>query len=219
MPGLRHAARPRHRGAPGPARARVHPGADRRLQVEGRDQDGARGAVRATACWPCPATRASTTSATCSSTWCRPLAILLAARGHRARRAALAAPARRPRSAGGPPLAARRRRPPRRRPRPLRPVIAAGLASTPPSSPPSGSASSRSSPPACCRSCPATCRRSRGVSFADIQEGRGRSAGARPRAALLPRLHGDVRRARHDRHRPRPDAPGQPRAAAPDLRA
>ena len=42
-------------------------------------------------------------------------------------------------------------------------------------------------------------------------------SGARPGAALLPRLHRDVRRARDDRHRPRPDAPGQPPAAAPDL--
>ena len=57
-----------------------------------------------------------------------------------------------------------------------------------------------------------------GVSFADIQEGRGRAQvlGAGP--PVLPRVHGHVRGARHDRHRPRPDAAGPPRAAPPDLR-
>ena len=37
-----------------------------------------------------------------------------------------------------------------------------------------------------------------GVSFADIQEGRGRAPGARPGAPVLPLVHGHVRRARHD---------------------
>ena len=41
--------------------------------------------------------------------------------------------------------------------------------------------------------------------------------GARPGAAVLPRLHGHVRRARHGRHRARPDAQRAPRAAAADL--
>ena len=42
--------------------------------------------------------------------------------------------------------------------------------------------------------------------------------GAGPGAAVLPRLHRHVRRPRDDRHGPRPDAPGQPRDPAADLR-
>ena len=68
VPGLRHAARPRERGAAGPGRARLHPGADRRLQVEGRGQAGARRGVRRERAGAARATRATTTSATCSST-------------------------------------------------------------------------------------------------------------------------------------------------------
>ena len=56
-----------------------------------------------------------------------------------------------------------------------------------------------------------------GVSFVDIQEGRGRARGARPGAAVLPRVHGHVRRARHGRHRARPDAQRAPGRAAPGL--
>ena len=72
--------------------------------------------------------------------------------------------------------------------------------STPPSSPPSRSASSRSSRPASCRSCPATCPRS--PAFRSPTSRRARAdEGARPRAAVLPGLLGDVRGAGHDRHR------------------
>ena len=46
VPRLRHLARARYRGAAGAARARVHPGPDRRLQVEGRDQGRAGCRVR-----------------------------------------------------------------------------------------------------------------------------------------------------------------------------
>ena len=174
VPGLRHAARPRERGAAGPARARLHRAPDRAVQVEGRDQARAGGASSATACSPCRATRATTSLGDV-------LVYVVPALGIAAR----ARPgSRSPRPAGG----ARGGRPPARRCAAaadgarargrhgaLRPVIADRAASTPPSSPPSRSASSRSSRPACCRSCPATCRPSRASRSPTSRRARGRA--------------------------------------------
>ena len=159
MPHLRHAARARRRRATGPARARLHRAPDRRLPLQGRDQARAGRRSSASPCSPCRATPATTTaSRTRSSTSSPPWPSSAAAAGIAFALTALA------------PRAARRpaERPPPRAglQRASRPTSSAttcdrrGLASTPPSSPPSRSASSPSSRPACCRSCPATCRRS-----------------------------------------------------------
>ena len=94
-----------------------------RLPLEGPDQAGARGAVRRRACWRCRATRATTTSATCSSTWYPRSAILLAAGGIAFARAALARRGGRDAAAAAP-GARPERRAARRRHGALRPVIA-----------------------------------------------------------------------------------------------
>ena len=126
VPRLRHAARPRHRGAAGPARARVHPAADRPLQVEGRGEE-ALVAEFGESVLALPGDEGTTTSATCSCTWFP-------------RSASCSPPAASPSpscaggAAAGRPRGRRRRRlagadgsPARRRPGALRPVIAAGL--------------------------------------------------------------------------------------------
>ncbi len=173
MPRLRHAARPCERGAAGAARARLHrapdrPAASRRTRSSRRSWRSS-----ATACSPCPATRATTTSATCSCTWFPALGILLAAGGHRLRRGALAAPRRRARSAPRRGPRRRGRLPARGRHGALRPVIAQeSVDATVFAAFAVGFISFVS--PCVLPLVPGYLSTISGVSFADIQEGRGR---------------------------------------------
>ena len=192
----------------------LHPAPDRRLPLQGRDQARAGRPVRRTRARPArrrrdddgferrarlrhPGARPS-----CSP----PAAIAFAVHPLAQRRRGAAA---RPAGRGG-------RRPRRRRHGALRPVIAADAVDTTVVAAFAVGFISFISP-CVLPLVPGYLSTISGVSFADIQEGARSRAGARPGAALLPRLHGHVRRARDDGHRPRPDAPGPPPAAAPDL--
>ena len=195
------------------ARARLHPAPDRRSASRRRRSRTRSSPSSAIACSPCRRRRRASTS--CRLRRCRPWSSLGGIGGDHDGRAAR----RRRGAARARPTAARSRRSPATTPRASTPTWSAttcdlarsqhGVNTT--SSPPSASASCRSSRPACCRSCPATCRRSRASRSPRSRRASERAAGARARAALLPLVHRDVRRARHDRDRPRPDAAGAPR--------
>ena len=215
VPGPRDAARARHRGPAGPARARVHPGADRRLPLEGRDQAGARRTVRRGG--PRAAGRRGRRRSR-RRPRVRGAGARNPARGRRNRLRGAALARRWAADAGG-----LRRRPPR-----------TARASTT-----TWNATTCDRPGHRRHHCGRGLRgrfhlvrlalraaaRAR-LSVDDLGRlvrrhpgGPRARSGARSGAALLPGVHGDVRGARHDRDRSRPDAPGQPSAAAADLQA
>ena len=180
------------------------------LQVEGPDQAARWSPSSATACSPCRATRATTSFGDVLVYVVPALGMLLAAGGIafavvRWRAAAVARRPRWPALAGADGLATRRRH------GALRPVIAAAVGRR--------HDLRRLRRRLHLVRLPLRAAARARLPLDDLgrlvrrHPGGPRAApGARARAPVLPRVHGDVRRARHDRHRPRPDASGPPRA-------
>ena len=207
VPGLRHAARTGDRGAAGEPRAGADPAADRPLPLEGGGQGDPRRPIRAERARLCPRPRASTSA----PTWCPRSRCCWRPAASRWRRGAGAA-------ADGhrPPTDPTRTAPPASGSTPTWSATSCDrrrAPSTPPSSPRSPSASSPSSRPACCRSCRATCRRSPASRSPTSRPASRAATCSGPALIFCLSFTADVRRARDDRDRPRPDAAGPPRAA------